>query len=80
MSLFQDEDVLTKEIETWRGFIDKLTTDEDIAVLRVAISTSARKLCLLFEFASNEQMLGAGNQFCNQACHGHKETGLTTQS
>jgi hypothetical protein len=33
MSLFPDEDVLTKEIETWRGFIDKLPTDEDKAVL-----------------------------------------------
>ena len=29
MSLFPDEDVLTKEIETWRGFIEKLSTDED---------------------------------------------------
>jgi hypothetical protein len=33
MSLFPDEDVLTKEIETWRGFIDKLSTDEDKVVL-----------------------------------------------
>jgi hypothetical protein len=33
MSLFPDEDVLTKEIETWRGFIDKLPTDEDKAIL-----------------------------------------------
>jgi hypothetical protein len=23
MSLFSDEDVLTKEIKTWRGFIEK---------------------------------------------------------
>jgi hypothetical protein len=29
MSLFPDEEVLTKEIETWRGFIDKLPSDED---------------------------------------------------
>jgi hypothetical protein len=29
MSLFPDDDVLTKEIETWRGFIDKLPSDED---------------------------------------------------
>jgi hypothetical protein len=29
MSLFPDEDVLTREIETWRGFIDKLPTDKD---------------------------------------------------
>jgi hypothetical protein len=33
MSLFPDEDVLTKEIETWRGFIDKLPSDEDKIVL-----------------------------------------------
>lgn len=34
MSLFPDEDVLTKEIETWRGFIEKLPSDEDKAILR----------------------------------------------
>jgi hypothetical protein len=28
MSLFPEEDVLTKEIETWRGFIDKLPLDK----------------------------------------------------
>jgi hypothetical protein len=33
MSLFPDEDVLTKEIETWRGFVEKLSTDEDKVVL-----------------------------------------------
>ena len=33
MSLFPDEDVLTKEIETWRGFIEKLPSDEDKVVL-----------------------------------------------
>jgi len=32
MCLLPDEDILTKEIETWRGFIDKLTTDEDKTV------------------------------------------------
>jgi hypothetical protein len=29
MSLFPDEDVLTREIETWSGFIEKLQSDED---------------------------------------------------
>jgi hypothetical protein len=29
MSLFPDEDVLTREIETWRGFTDKLPSEED---------------------------------------------------
>jgi hypothetical protein len=33
MSLFPDEDILTKEIETWQGFIDKLPSDEDKAIL-----------------------------------------------
>lgn len=27
MSLFPDEDALTKEIEIWRGFMDKLPSD-----------------------------------------------------
>ena len=33
MSLFPNEDVLTEEIETWRGFIDKLSSDKDKAIL-----------------------------------------------
>ncbi len=33
MSLFPDEDVLTREIETWRGFIEKLPLDEDKAIM-----------------------------------------------
>jgi hypothetical protein len=33
MSLFPEEDVLTREIETWRGFIDKLPSDGDKLVL-----------------------------------------------
>jgi hypothetical protein len=32
MSLFPDEDILTKEIESWRGFIDKLPSDKDKVV------------------------------------------------
>lgn len=32
MSLFPDEDVLTKEIETWRGYMEKLP-EEDKAIL-----------------------------------------------
>jgi hypothetical protein len=31
MSLFPEEDVLTKEIETWRGFIDNLPSENDKA-------------------------------------------------
>ena len=33
MSLFPDEDVLTREIETWRGFMEKLPSEDDKAVL-----------------------------------------------
>jgi hypothetical protein len=33
VSLFPDEDVLTREIESWRGFIEKLPSDEDKAIL-----------------------------------------------
>jgi hypothetical protein len=33
MSLFPDEDILTKEIEAWHGFIDKLQSDQDKLVL-----------------------------------------------
>jgi hypothetical protein len=29
MSLFPYEDVLTKEIESWKGFADRLPTEED---------------------------------------------------
>ena len=28
MSLFPDEDILTKEIESWRGFVDSLKSEE----------------------------------------------------
>jgi hypothetical protein len=33
VSLFPNEDVLTREIEAWRGFIDKLPSDEDKVIL-----------------------------------------------
>jgi hypothetical protein len=33
MSLFPEEDVLIREIETWRRIIEKLPTDEDIVKL-----------------------------------------------
>ena len=33
MSLFPDDDVLTREIETWQGYIDKLPSEEDKVVL-----------------------------------------------
>jgi hypothetical protein len=33
MSLFPDEDVITKEIETWRGFIEMLPSEDDKAIM-----------------------------------------------
>ena len=33
MSLFPDEDILTGEIETWRGFIEKLSSEDDKAII-----------------------------------------------
>jgi hypothetical protein len=35
MSLFPDEDVLTREIETWRGFIDKLPSEDKIVFTKL---------------------------------------------
>jgi hypothetical protein len=29
MSLFPNEDILTKEIESWRSFVDSLSSKED---------------------------------------------------
>jgi hypothetical protein len=49
LSLFPDEDVLTKEIETWRGFIDKLPEDEDKAVLIKLLNS-----CYKYSLAMNE--------------------------
>ena len=34
MSLFPDEDILTKEIKSWEGFGDRLPTEEDKAVFK----------------------------------------------
>jgi hypothetical protein len=48
MSLFPDEDVLTKEIETWRGFMDKLPSDEDKVVLTKLLDS-----CLKYSVAMN---------------------------
>jgi hypothetical protein len=49
MSLFPDEDILTKEIETWRGFIDKLPTNEDKVVLTKLLDS-----CYKYSLAMNE--------------------------
>ena len=49
MSLFPEEDVLTREIETWRGFIDKLPSDEDKAILRKLLNN-----CYEYSVAIND--------------------------
>jgi hypothetical protein len=48
MSLFPDEDVLTREIETWRGFIDNLPNDDDKVVL-----TKLLESCYKYSVAIN---------------------------
>jgi hypothetical protein len=50
MSLFPDEDILTKEIETWRGFIDRLPTDEDKVVFTKLLDD-----CYKYSVAINNQ-------------------------
>jgi hypothetical protein len=49
MSLFPDEDIITKEIEVWHGFIDNLPTDEDKVVL-----TKLLESCYKYSLAINE--------------------------
>jgi hypothetical protein len=50
MSLFPDEDVLTREIETWRGFIEKLSSDEDKVVFAKLLND-----CYKYSVAINSQ-------------------------
>ena len=50
MSLFPDEDVLIKEIETWCGFIDKLPSDEDKDVFTKLLDN-----CYKYAVAINNQ-------------------------
>ena len=52
MSLFPDEDVLTKEIETWRGFIEKLPIDEDKVILTKLLDS-----CYEYAVAMNNHAL-----------------------
>jgi hypothetical protein len=49
MSLFPDEDALTKEIEAWRGFVEKLPADEDKVVLTKLLNS-----CYKYSLAMNE--------------------------
>lgn len=50
MSLFPDEDVLMREIETWRGFIDKLALGEDKTIM-----TKLLNECYNYSLAVNNQ-------------------------
>jgi hypothetical protein len=49
MSLFPDEDILTKEIEARYGFIEKLSADEDKVVLTKLLNS-----CYKYSLAMNE--------------------------
>ena len=49
MSLFPNEDMVTKEIEIWRGFIEKLPADEDKVML-----TKLFKSCHKYFVAMND--------------------------
>jgi hypothetical protein len=49
MSLFPEEDILTKEIEAWRGFVEKLPADEDKVVLTELLNS-----CYKYSLAMNE--------------------------
>ena len=50
MSLFPDEDIFTREIESWRGFIDKLPSDEDKIVFANLLDD-----CYKYSLAINNQ-------------------------
>ena len=50
MSLFPDEDILTREIESWRGFIEKLPSDEDKVVFTKLLDD-----CYKYSVAINNQ-------------------------
>lgn len=51
MSLFSDEDVLTTEIESWRSFIDKLSSND----YDKAIFTKLLNDCYKYAVAINNQ-------------------------
>jgi hypothetical protein len=39
INIFPDEDVLGREIETWRGFVDKLPADDEVVSISYLIVT-----------------------------------------
>jgi hypothetical protein len=49
MSLFPDEDVLTREIEIWRRFIEKLLSDDKV------VFTKLLNDCYKYSVAINNQ-------------------------
>jgi hypothetical protein len=50
MSLFPDEDILTKEIEAWRGFVEKLPSEDDKAIMTKLLND-----CYKYAVAINNQ-------------------------
>lgn len=53
MSLFPDEDVLTREIEIWRRFIEKLLSDDKV------VFTKLLNDCYKYSVAINNQAVGS---------------------
>jgi hypothetical protein len=49
ISLIPDKDILTKEMEVWRGFIEKLATDEDKVALTKMLDS-----CYKYSLPMNE--------------------------
>ncbi|MGB8937257.1 MAG: hypothetical protein WCC17_19375 [Candidatus Nitrosopolaris sp.] len=52
MSLFQDEDVLTKEIEPWKGFADGFSSDEDRKVFMKMLNNCYKYAKAYFKHSS----------------------------
>jgi hypothetical protein len=50
LSLFPQNDIITKEIESWSGFADNLETDEDSNLFRKML-----KECYKYSVAINDK-------------------------
>lgn len=51
MSLFPDEDILTKEIKSWEGFGDRLPTEDDKKVFKKILND-----CYVYAVAINAKV------------------------
>jgi hypothetical protein len=46
MSLFPKEDILTKEIESWKSFVDNLSSEEDRELFEKVLNDSYKYMLL----------------------------------